>query len=527
MPVMKLYLIFLIIFCTLLSSVHAQSRFAAIDSLVKYRVITAKERPELEKALRKNRGLSDRIEILGELESITLQKTFHINPHKTGLFYSYSAKYPQKRHDSLNIALRLLLEKIKKSGLLTDRVYAYAQKGLDTGRYVAEVQMIGDLAGMSAVLERLAPGKLLPLAESLHKNTIVSDSSFVRLKNDINNGKIESSSQLADYCKLSRVIDLTKYQDDPDIWLEQLHHDIASILPGLYFTNFSYTVIPDTSFSIPGIRYRVSLVCNGQVYKYTSIPINDWRHRQGKISAKDIMTEDFYRIINKVLTDQQSPFRIHSLMFGAGTDTEEHFGHMALIALTAQQAESFITANLFDYLFISMDEYDPALTSGKIDSALIGWQKMGLFAHLPNAEINRGIENAKADGQFMIDALLADFPGVTYRVDLSTMNSQHPYVDLIKSLAKITHGAFTPTGIVQKKIKGGLILKYQYKGKTHSYTFHQTVPWISNGTLTFIKRLSPANNLPGNFYPLRHDDTLIYLTKEQHDYAVKERLLDL
>jgi hypothetical protein len=83
-----------------------------------------------------------------------------------------------------------LLEKIRKADLLSDKVYSYTLNGIDSGRYMADVQMIGVLAEMSSRLEWLKPGRLLPVAEELHKNGIVSDSSFIRLKNNINNSRI-------------------------------------------------------------------------------------------------------------------------------------------------------------------------------------------------------------------------------------------------------------------------------------------------------------------------------------------------
>lgn len=41
-----------------------------------------------------------------------------------------------------------------------------------------------------------------------------------------------------------------------------------------------------------------------------------------------------------------------------------------------------------------------------------------------------------------------------------------------------------------------------------------------------MKDLSRENRLPGNFYQLKYEDAIIYLTKQQHDYAVKYKLLD-
>jgi len=527
---MKRYLIVLFLFCSLFNSGYGQSRKAAIDSLVKFGVITTKQRPAIQREFKYAGHYSDHIAILGGLENILIQKTFHINPHKTGLMFSYSFSdnyKNKKRQDSTNRSLRSLLEKIKNAGLLTDRVYTYTLKGIDSGQYVADVQMIGRLTEMSARLEWLSPDKLLPFAQDLHKSGIVGDSSFTRLENDINNGKIESAFQLNDYCKFDRVFDLSKYPDDPDIWLEQIHRDIASTVPGLDFTNFSYTEIPDTSFSLPGVRFKVRLVCNGKIYKHTSLSFNTFKNKQAKISPKEIFVEDFYRIFNKVLTDQQSPLRLHSIMFSPGSGTKDHFRYFALIALTAEQAEIFMKEANYSFMSVSLDRYDTTLTSAKIDSTITQWRKIGLFAHLSDEQISKAIDNAEADDLYSIDKLLVNFPGVVYPLDSSFMSPHHPYVNLLNHLAKITHGAFAPTKISQRKINGRVKLQYLFNGKIHSHIFRTANGWFDPGFPAFMKSLGDENSLQGKFYQLRYSNDVIYLTKQQHDYTVSHNLLNL
>jgi hypothetical protein len=526
---MKRCLIILICFCGLFNKVWGQSPSAAIDTLVKYRIITTKDRLVLEQGLKDKGYSSYRSKILWGLEKLMLEKKFHVNLHKTGVMYSFAfddGHLKKKNQDSINTVLRTLLDKIKKAGLLTDdRVYTHALQGIDTGRYVIEMQMVGALAEMSSRLEQLTPNKLLPLAQDLHKNGIVVDSAFVRLKNDIENGKIESAFQLNGYCKLDKVFDLAKYPDDPDVWLERIHHDIASIVPGLNFTNFSYTAIPDTSFSIPGVKFKVSLVCNGRIYKHISLPINNYKKGQAEISPKDIFTTDFYRIFNKILTDQQSPLRLHSIMFSPGTATDNNFRHLALIALNEEQARAFMKETNLLYMFVSMDNYDPALTTAKIDSTITGCRKIGLFTHLSNAEIDKAIDDANATDLFSINGLLVNFPGVVYPLNPVSMSSQYPYITLLSHFSQITHGAFNPTKISQRKAKGGVTLQYSYKGKTHYYTFNTANGWLDAKFPMFMKHLNEENNLTGKFYLLQYEDTVIYLTKQQHDYAAKYNLL--
>ncbi|WP_162996710.1 hypothetical protein [Mucilaginibacter kameinonensis] len=527
-----------LISCTLLLNISfAQAPSAAIDSLIKFKIITSKDRSVLEKVLREKRHsshqdrrtVSDRLAILIGLESVVEQKTFHLNSRKTGgLWISYSGSYPVKmKRDSANKSLGALLTKINNAGLLSNKVYKYAQKDIDSSRYIIDMQLIAALAEMTARLESLTPARLLPLAEQLHKSGIVNDSSFLRLQNDIRDEKIESISQLNGYWQLSRTIDLEKYPADPHLWLEQMHRDIASIIPGLSFTDFSYTETPDTSLSIGNIhatRFKIRFNCNGQVYKHTFASIF-YSNDHDKLHLSDLMAGGFYRVFNKVIADQQSPLRLHSVIFNPPYVAENFTRYLTTIALTAEQAEMFIHEPYFQYMLVSMDSYTNTLTSAKIDSVIAGWKAIGLFAHLSKAEIDTAADNVRADDWISINRLLTNFPKVIYPSDSAMMSPTYPYVTLLKHLAGITHGAFSPTNITQKKVKGGVKLQYSFKGKTHSHIFNMAEGWLGTPFVIFLKNLGLGNNLPGKFYQLDFDD-VIYLTKQQYNAAAKHKLLN-
>jgi hypothetical protein len=526
---MKRCLIFLITSCCLSSQVFGQPSSAAIDSLIKFRIITPKQRPVLESELERNDNASYGVAILGGLEAIMVKKTFHINPRRTLYAISYTFDhYNKKGQDSINTSLRLLLAKIKKAGLLTNRVYNYTLKAIDSSQYVAEVQMVGHLAEMSSRLEWLAPNKLLPVAEQLHKNGIVSDSSFARLQNDIKDDKIESAFQLNDYCNLDRKFNISNYIDDADIRLEQLHRDIAAMLPGLNFTNFSYTTSTDSAsakIGLPEIKFKVRFVCNGHTYKYAST-ILELKNKQGKLYLTDIDLQTFYRVFNKVLTDEHSPLRLHSFMFSPSREPSDDVERFALIALTGEQSEIFMKNPCMSYMLASMENYDNTLTSGRRDSTIMEWKKIGIFAHLSENEFKNASDDAESADLFSMNDLLRYFPWVIYSLDSALTNRDRSYESLLRHFAIITHGAFNPIRITQKKVTGGVRLRYLSKGKIHSFIFKTGYGWFDAKFPLFVKQLGQENDLPGDFYDLPYEDAVIYLTKEQYASAVQFRLLD-
>ncbi len=526
---MKRCLIILITFCCLSSRIFGQSSSAAIDSLVKFRIITSKQRPVLESVLKRKGGASYHVAILGGLEEIMVQKTFHINPRKG--FYSFSYTFDnhnKKSQDSINTSLRLLLDRIKRAGLLTNRVYNYTAKAIDSNKYFVEAQMVSYLTEMSSRLEWLAPDKLLPVAEQLHKYGIVSDSSFVRLKSDLNDGKIEWAFQLNNYCNHDRIFNVSNYVEDKSIRLEQLHRDIAAMLPGLNFTDFNYTTSTDTASAkseLPEVKFEVSLVCNGRTYKYAST-ILEIKNKEGKLHLTDIDLQTFHRVFNKVLTDEHSPLRLHSFMFSPSRGSSDDRQRFALIALTGEQAEVFMKNPCMSYMLASMESYDNTITSGRRDSTIMQWKNIGLFAHLSEDEFKNATNAAEAADLFSMGDLLRYFPRVTYSMNEALTSQDRSYASILHHLANITHGAFNPTKITQKKVKDGVWVRYMSNGKIHSFTFKTDYGWLDARFPMFVKHLGLENDLPGDFYGLPYVDAIIYLTKQQYASAVQFSLLD-
>ena len=283
--------------------------------------------------------------------------------------------------------------------------------------------------------------------------------------------------------------------------------------------------MPDTSFTIPGTRFKVSLTCNGRTYKYTSLAINTFKKNDGKIAPEDVDVQDFYRIFNKILVDQRSPYQLHSMMLShSAADDDIH--HFALIALKDTQAVVFMRQPCLSYMLVSMDSYNYTLTSARVDSAIKEWKSIGVFSHLSGPQISKAIDNAEADDRYTIDRLPANFPGVVYYIDSAFTNQRSPYVVLLSRLALITHGAFNPTNITQTKIKDGIKLQYLLNGRLHFYTFKATQGWFDEKMTAFINHLGRENDLPGSFYHLSSEFGVIYLTAQQHNYAVKNKLLD-
>ncbi len=527
---MKTYLIILIAICAFFNNASGHSSSAAIDTLIKYKVISLADVPIIKSEFKYKNDFSDQVVLLGGIENILLQKKFHVDPHKIGLMYDFRYDNPtQAVRDSINRSLRQLLENINKAGLLTNRVYTYTLAKIDSGRYIDQLQMVPHLVEMSSRLEWMAPSKLLPVVVGLHSNGIIGDSSFLRLSEDIRNSRIESSFQLNDYFKLDRTFDCTKYPEDSTLWIEIYLRKISSILPNLNFSNFSCTIEPDSNSRLKldhQVKLKIDLTCNGRVYKYSSIA-ERFKNKEGKIRLLGIGFDYFYRIFNKILADQHSSLRLHNISFSHAGREEDHLNQFSVIALKYGQTEMFMKGLYLSYMLLSMENYDNNFTSGRIDSVIAEWQKMGLFRHLSQSDIDKGIDDAETGDRYSINSLLESFPNVVCSLHPGVVNSDHPYTDFLNQLAITTHGEFKPAKVTEHKVKGGIKLQYVSNGKPHSQMFKWQVLELDPKFPAFLKHLSRENNLSGDFYFLPDTYNIIYLTKEQHTYALAHKSLDL
>ncbi len=527
---MKTHLIILITICAFFNNASGQSSSVAIDTLIKYKVISPKDVPIIKSEFKYRYGYSDQVVLLGGIENILLRNKFHIDPHKTGLMYNYRYDNPTpKVQDSINKSLRGLLENINKAGLLTNRVFTYTLREIDSGRYIDQLQMVPHLVEMSSRLEWMTPSKLLPVAEGLHSNGIISDSSFLRLSEDIRNSRIESSFQLNDYFKLDRTFDCTKYPEDSTLWIEAYLRKISSMLPELNFSNFSSTIEPDSGSGLKlghQIKVKIGLTCNGHIYKYSSIA-ERFKNREGKVHLLGIGFDYFYRVFNKILADQHSSLRLHNISFSHAGKEEDHLKYFAVVALNSKQTEVFMNNPYLSYMLLSMENYDNNFTSGRIDSAITDWKRMGLFAHLSTSDIDKGIDEAETTDRYSINSLLESFPNVVCSLHPKAADSNHPYADFLERLAATTHGEFRPKKIMEYKVKTGIKLEYVSNGKTYSQIFKWQILELDPKFPAFLKRLSNENKLSGKFYSLPDTYDVIYLTKQQYVYALEHKSLDL
>ena len=81
------------------------------------------------------------------------------------------------------------------------------------------------------------------------RNGLIQRMSFDSLQLEVEKGHFNSHTQLYKYLKNSKHFDLSKYDNNPAIYLEQIHKEVSMILPELHFTDFKYEIVIDSNWS--------------------------------------------------------------------------------------------------------------------------------------------------------------------------------------------------------------------------------------------------------------------------------------
>lgn len=526
---MKRCLITIAFLSCILNSAFGQSASAIIDKLIKEGVITSKERPALESELKKHPNVSYRTAILSALEYLSLKKTFHIDPHKTGIFYSYrnDSANRNNKQDSINCSLSALLNKINRTGLLKKRVYNRTLQNIDSSKMIVEVQLYSQLAGMTYRLEWLAPDKLLPVAEQLHQGRVLSDSSLNRLKHDIKSYQIESIEQLTSYCEQVHQFDLSRYKGEAAVLMEQVIRDITTILPDVHVSNFNYTATPDTSSpkGLDEINTKISFTCNGRTYRHRGHDMI-LKNRKGEVIPDKLHVLEMLGVFNTILADSRSPLRLHTIMAEPSGSDDHLLDRFAVAVLNADQAKILLNAPCSSYLMFSFADYGDKVNSALVDSVIDQFTKVGLFAHLSTEQLKKSAEDVEVEDLYNMDNLLANFPGVIYQTNSLMMDTANVYINMLKNLGQISHGAFSPKAITQKLTKNNVTITYTSNGEHHTHTLVLENSWPKTGLSPLLKQLAAENHLSGNFYNIAFGSAIVYLTPPQYKYVAAHKLLE-
>lgn len=428
----------------------------------------------------------------------------------------------------LNSSLNELLKKIEFCGLINKIQYDQYVNYINSNEFTLELLFLKDLANFVAFEEWINPNNLELFSTKMYENKIISKEENKRLIKAIKNKKIKTPYQLLDFCKQAIFFDLSKFSNDPNIYLEKIHKETSQILTELNFTNFDFEIKVDSLSSYGDYISHdlvVELYSNQTVYKQKSFISPDNIGVDNNFLGK-IDEQEYYKIFNKILIDSKSPYRLHLVRSNYNHRQVSYQQYYGIIALKKEQVDMFRTGG--SYLDLSYENYQNNLSSSEITKIINDYKRIGLLNHLDKGQIEQSILKIAENNMRNINDILYSFPNTILSFDVELDNLENPYEEIIKGYSDISHKQFNPKNVtdnfdLQKdKVNLEFIIndkKYQKDIEVHS-------DWIDTNIFEFIKNVVKENNLNGQFYELYGDGAnIIYLTPKQYKFIRKNKLL--
>ena len=437
-------------------------------------------------------------------------------------------KLEKAEQNQINKLLHDYLLKLKKVRLINDKQFSEQSDRIDNHEYVHLFDFLPDLASQVNFEEWMSYERLDTYRKDLFENGIINKKENERLKSAIKDDNLKSPFQLIDYCEKSRFFDLSKYSNDPNIYIEQIHKLTSDVLPTLDFTDFKFEIKADSTESFGDyISYALitSIKSNGKTYKQKSYISPESIGKDSNYLGK-IDHQKYYQIFNKILKDSHSPYRLHlikSINNHGQVNAHQYFG---VVALKKKQLKMFRNAD--SYWKLSYESFKNPLTRTNIDNAIKEYQKLGMLSHLDKEQLATSIESIKEKENRNLNDVLISFPDVILSFDMELGNLENPYEEIVSEYSKISHQEFNPINIIDDfDLQNETVsLSFDFNNKTYETEFKVDGDWIDTRFFEYMSKLITENNLNGKFYSLYGDGAeLIYLTSEQYKYIRENKLL--
>lgn len=529
---MKIKILTLINVILIAFNANGQVMNTTIEKIIKEELIAKKDASELKKLVEKSyyKEAAAYIEGLLKLQYKEFTGQTEIG---FGTFLSFgNGKMSKKERNELNEVLTEYITKLKNCNLLTDRQFQKLSLQIDKNNFMHPLQILSDVIYQIEQDERMSPKKLKIFSKKLFENGICTGENINRLNEDIEKRLWDNPIEFLKYCDKSILFELDKYSDEPDEYIEKIHRETASLVKGLDFEDFKYEIQLNKSISdrkFKSYNLIVSLKCNGKTYKQKSFysPLEK-RDKEGMMTYfGKIGTQEYYNIFNKILADNQSPYRLHEVK--SSVKNAADYSKFGIIALTKAQAKVLHGGGV--YFRPSYENFKNNLTSNSIANAIEEYQKIGLFDHLSEEEINESKRKIEEQENYNFNNILASFPNIVHWFDMELGNIENPYFELVEEYSKISHGEFNPTNISDNfdiENSTSCTLSFKLDGKKYSKKLVIERDWMDVNFFEFIDKVVSENNLNGKFYSLYEGGQgamIIYLTEEQYNYLHKNKLV--
>ncbi|WP_156176190.1 hypothetical protein [Hymenobacter terrenus] len=338
------------------------------------------------------------------------------------------------------------------------------------------------------------------LPPTLQRLGLLTSAPTQQLAHDLRAGVFTDQVELLARLPTARIFSRPQYPVAMLPYLEQLHRDVAQLLPGLHFTNFRAQVVTlgemAPCLNCPDAEdVLVQLQIGARQYAQHT----GWQRGYGPNSRPEIDDTQFYHIFNQALADQGSRHRlvyVRSELAQHTIDGQQRFG---LWRLTAAQAETLST---LQNSTLQLEDYESfrILPTDTVMAALRSFTALGFLRHLrpmqrlaAEARLRQARFLAREDVLHFVPGSVGEYRGYPYYRSWS-------YTRLLQVLHEVSNGSFTPTQVHDGCQHAYGTLRFQLGRRAYQTALYQANESPDPRLFQLVQRALREQHIPGKFY---------------------------
>ena len=543
---MRLILLLLAFVTSTVTSV-AQNDFEIIEKLDKAGLLTSYEKESIiafskEREKHRKKMLKDPdvyidtfsykvasypLDILQDAKAYSTVGTRHVFG-----FTPASVQIPESKEQEVIAGLSAYAKKIFAAKLVSGKTYAELLERIRSLKSKSEFEVTEYATYATNEEYFLLPEFFKAFADSLLIKDIISKDSYTELMKKSEAGELMRYDEYYKHLKNSVVIDLSEYSWKPEEYLEAIHRKTASALPGLSFDKFSYSIDLNKRESFKDFEYydlAVTIQQGGKTYKHASFYDLKGPRELPKTHGDKIDHTTYYQIFNKILAENESPYRLHVFNYG-----ETSFGVIALTKSQSRGLEWRYDGMIRPFLDFHRENFTNKVNQNKMAEAVAMYDSIGLFGHLSIKEKDSCIQSLPAKEIYHYNDILSSIKGLVFEVDLEYGVDDGQYKKITEKIAEFSRGHFKPEQIIDgykfRRVKKNVFdYGFTLNGKRYLVKLEQNDDWLDPAFWDLIDKAVKTEDKTGAFYYLHPADGLrvIYLTNEQANILKQKKMIEL
>ncbi|UOQ64470.1 hypothetical protein [Hymenobacter volaticus] len=389
----------------------------------------------------------------------------------------------------------LLIKQLLQAGLLTPADYQILFPLAQAGGFFSRRQLLYNSYDILGVAHRLRQNtSLVPALQQLN---LLPPNRARQLDQDLRAGRFHDPVELLNCLPHARVFHRSSYPAALPAYLEQLHREVAQLLPNMNFTDFRVEVVT------PGeLSYCINCSGDQDVVVRLRVDGHEYTHRSALediYANRSVYSEQFYWVFNQVLADRATPYRLVFVESEQDRYLHGNTNRFGLWRLNPSQAEALDTLG-YSVLHTTAADGFTLLPTDTVAAALQAFEALGFLRHLSPAK--RAAAKARLWQARLHERqeVLHYVPGSVGQYRGDPYYTSWSYARLLEVLRRLSGNLFRPMQVQDYAQRRDGYLRFSLHGRVYQTPLDQANESPDARLFQLVQRAMHEQRIPGKFY---------------------------